>query len=323
MESAMTRNGKRPRALRHGFLGRIPAVLGLAGCLISIQILGAGEASADGETVRFKFGDIRITAFKDAGSTARPSSLLLGISKEDVEKYLPGDQYGMTVNAFVAEIGGATVLFDAGNGPGRGGKLIGLLKEAGFDPESIEHVALTHMHGDHVGGLLTKQGKAAFPKARLYVSKPEIDYWLDPGLPKSLPKDKRPGAVLAAASVKPYEGRIEAFGFDGLEILPGVTPQPAFGHTPGHTVYSLSQGRAKVLIIGDLIHIAPVQMPLPDTAIAYDVDPAKATASRKMAFEAAAKEGAPIFGMHLPFPGGGVLNAKEASFEFVPSSPIN
>jgi glyoxylase-like metal-dependent hydrolase (beta-lactamase superfamily II) len=274
-------------------------------------------ALADDGAKSFRFGDIEIVALLDARNNAQPSGLLL-TSPETVKEYVPSDSYPLVVSAFVAKLNGQTVLFDTGNGPGSGGKLHERLAQAGFPLEQIEAVAITHMHGDHVGGLLSKNGQAAFPKATVYIAQPESDFWLKEAKAKSQPQGIRAGAKRAAAALKPYQGRIKLFQF-GEEILPGVRPSPALGHTPGHTFFNLSAGQDKVIVMGDIVHIAPVQLPRPDVAISFDVDPEAAVKARLEAFEAAAASQTPIVGMHLPFPGLGRISKDGQGFAFAPA----
>ena len=106
-----------------------------------------------------------------------------------------------------------------------------------------------------------------------------------------------------------YAGRVHVFEF-GDKVMPGVKALDTSGHTPGHTSFMLKSGKDKLLVIGDLIHFSRIQLPLPDVAVRYDVDPAKAVQARKRIFDYACEKNIPMAGMHVPFPG--MLKLKKA-----------
>jgi glyoxylase-like metal-dependent hydrolase (beta-lactamase superfamily II) len=159
----------------------------------------------------------------------------------------------------------------------------------------IDAVLLTHLHGDHFGGLL-KDGRPAFPRSKIYLSTAEYDYFT-----KTQPNE---GAVAALA---PYGSRVVTFepnelGSEFKSLLPGIAPIAAYGHTPGHTMYLLVDVTGKILIWGDLVHIALVQFPAPDFSVTYDMDPDRAAEIRPLVMGYAANTRTPIGGMHLVYP---------------------
>lgn len=182
-------------------------------------------------------------------------------------------------NVFVAVGEEHTVLFDAGIGTQGGGTMVEKLRSLGIEPEALKDICLTHLHFDHIGGLLT-DGQAVFPNATLHLSQREYDAYAG---------DERWQQVLAA-----YDGRIETFGdsamlFDGL-----VQTIPAYGHTPGHTVYTVGT----CLIAGDLLHAQDLQLQHPDFCARYDADPAQAVAMRRHYYGYARENGLYLCGAH-------------------------
>ncbi len=150
---------------------------------------------------------------------------------------------------------------------------------------------MTHLHGDHYGGLIDKDGKAAFPKAEIYVSRVERDWWLNEKNDKNVKK-----------ALELYDKRLHTFEFEETPLA-GIKAINTSGHTPGHTAFHVKSGGGELLIVGDILHFAEIQLPLPNIAVAYDVDKTKAPEARKFILDMAAEKNIPIAGMHCPAPG--------------------
>jgi glyoxylase-like metal-dependent hydrolase (beta-lactamase superfamily II) len=224
-------------------------------------------------------------------------------------------------NAFLINTGTKLVLVDTGAGALFGptlGKFVANLKASGYKPEQIDEIYITHFHGDHVGGLVS-DGKPVFPNAVVRADRHEADYWLSQANMDKAPKDKKSYFQGAMNSLNPYikAGKFKPFDGD-VELVPGIHAHPAFGHTPGHTTYVVESGGQKLVLIGDLIHVAAVQFPHPAVTIEFDSDTKAAAASRKKEFDAAVKGGYLIGGAHLQFPGLGHLRAQGAGYRWVP-----
>jgi glyoxylase-like metal-dependent hydrolase (beta-lactamase superfamily II) len=275
---------------------------------------------------RTMLGDFEITALGDgtidldvAKLLAEPAArtdaaLSRGFVKGPVET---------SVNAYLVNTGTKLVLIDAGAGTLFGptlGKLLASLQAAGYKPEQVDDIFITHMHPDHVGGL-SSDGHRVFPNATLHADKRDSDFWLAQARLDAAPEGMKGFFQGAMASVNPYvaAGRYQPFEADG-EPVPGVHTLASPGHTPGHTSYLVESKGQRLLVIGDLIHVAQVQFAEPGVTISFDNDAKAAAASRDKVFKLAAGEGALVAAAHLQFPGLGHLRAASKAWQWVPSN---
>lgn len=224
-------------------------------------------------------------------------------------------------NAFLVNTGSKLILIDAGAGTFFGptlGKLLANMKAAGYSPEQVDEIYLTHMHSDHLGGLVA-QSKPAFPNAVVRAAKMEADHWLSQANMDKAPEDGKGNFKNAMAALDPYvkAGRFKTFEGD-VEVSPGIRAQGGHGHTPGHTTYVVQSGGRKLVVIGDLIHVAAVQFENPAVTIGFDGDQKAAAAARKKLFDAVARDGSLIGGAHLQFPGMGYLRSEGKGYRWIP-----
>jgi glyoxylase-like metal-dependent hydrolase (beta-lactamase superfamily II) len=273
---------------------------------------------------RAMLGDVEITVLSD-GTVELPVDKLLKQPAEKTNKALR-KSFGKSpletsVNGFLINTGSKLVLIDTGAaglfGPTLG-KLSSSLKAAGYQPEQVDEIYITHMHADHVGGLIANK-ELAFPNAVVRAGKADADFWLSQANMDKAPADMKGFFQGAMNSINPYvaANKFQPITQDG-ELVPGITSHASAGHTPGHITYTIeSQGR-KLVLLGDLMHVAAVQFDNPSVTIAFDIDDKAAGAERKKAFAAAAKAGDLIGAAHLPFPGLGHLQAKGKGYTFVP-----
>ncbi|MGZ5201275.1 MAG: MBL fold metallo-hydrolase [Telluria sp.] len=273
---------------------------------------------------RVMLGDFEITPLND-GTVDLPVDQLLHQKPELTKAELAQSWLKLPLetsdNAFLVNTGSKLVLIDTGAGALFGptlGKLAANLKAAGYQPEQVDEIYITHFHGDHVGGLVS-QGKLVFPNATVRAAKAEADFWLSEENMNKAPADKKGAFQGAMAAVGPYVKAGHFKPFDGnVELVPGIRANAEHGHTPGHTTYMVESRGQKLLLIGDLIHVAAVQMEHPTVTIDFDRDEKAAEAARLREFDAAAKGGYLIGGAHLQFPGMGHLRAEGKGYRWVP-----
>ena len=274
---------------------------------------------------RMMLGDFEITALSD-GTVALPvNKLLTNTTAAKVDQALAkvalSSPLDTSVNAYLINTGDKLVLVDTGAATLFGptlGKLAGALKAAGYQPEQIDEIYLTHMHPDHVGGLMAGD-KLAFPNAVVRAEKHDADFWLSQANLDAAPADSKGFFQGAMASLNPYVKAGKFKSFDGsTELVPGVRSMFAPGHTAGHSTYVVESKGKKLMLWGDLMHVAAVQFDHPEVTIQFDSDSKNAARQRKQAYADAAKGGYLIGATHLPFPGIGHLRREGKAYGFTP-----
>ena len=242
------------------------------------------------------------------------ASILVGADESILRRFVPPQGFKHTANAILVKAPKQNILIDTGTGAG--GVIIDKIKKLGVEPDKVNAVLLTHLHGDHFGSL-QKDGKAAFPKAKIYLSARELEYFTQ--------TNPNQGAIAALA---PYGKNVITFESGDLAalaagkklktVLSGITPIAAYGHTPGHTIFLIEDSKEKFLVIADLLHVALVQFPVPEISATYDVDQKMAASTRRQVLDYAAKNKIPVGGMHIVYPGIGDVSADGEGFKFTP-----
>lgn len=274
---------------------------------------------------RVMLGDFEVTALSDGILNLPVEKLLTNTTPEKtlkaLKKYYLSSPTTTSVNAYLINTGSKLVLIDTGAaslyGP-TAGRLLNSLKAAGYAPDQVDEIYITHMHSDHVGGLMNGE-QLAFPNAIVRADQHDADFWLS-----QMNMDKAPAGAKGAfqgamVSINPYvkAGKFKSFSGE-TELVPGVKAVAARGHTPGHSVYLVESKGQKLMLWGDLMHVAAVQFENPSVTIAFDSDSKAAMAQRLKAYADAAKQGYMVGATHLSFPGLGYLRSEGKGYAWVP-----
>jgi glyoxylase-like metal-dependent hydrolase (beta-lactamase superfamily II) len=276
---------------------------------------------------RLQVGNLEVTALWDGAASFDPHWLRGQATIDGVVNALHEDPHVMDAadTGFLVNTGKQLILVDAGSGTWFGGgslgRLAGSLRSAGYAPEEVDLVLITHLHSDHIGGLTSQDGKRVFPNAEVYVAKEDNDFWLSPEAATKAPKDAQPFVQAAQAISAPYIKAGKWHTFSGSEsIVDGVKLVPLPGHTPGHTGYEFSSKGKKILFWGDTIHAQRVQLQDPNVTVVFDIDPAAAAATRDHLLTKLAREDIVIAGPHMLFPSLGRLHKAGSGYSWAPVS---
>jgi glyoxylase-like metal-dependent hydrolase (beta-lactamase superfamily II) len=287
-------------------------------------IVGKGQAPG---WYRMMLGDFEVVALSDGTLGLEVKKLLTNTTPARVDELLHrsflADPIETSVNGYLVNTGAKLVLIDTGAGGAFGptlGVLVQNLKAAGYQPEQVDEIYITHMHGDHIGGLVAGDA-LVFPNAVVRADQRDAAFWLSPAVMDSAPKDAKDSfafamktfaALNAAGKFKPFDG--------ATELVPGIRALPTYGHTKGHTAYAVESKGQKMVMIGDMMHVGSVQFAVPSVTIQFDTDSKSAAAQRKKMYAQLAKERAWLAVAHLPFPGIGHIRGEGTGYVYVPAN---
>ncbi len=301
------------------------AAAGVAGLRVA-PVQAAGSSGAGLVAAQeFRVGEAVVTALSD-GFLPIDASVLMGIDAEGfaallAEAYLPGPAHLTGVNAYLIENAGRSTLIDAGTGTAFGeslGHLVATMTALGLDPAAVDAVCATHLHPDHIGGILTEAGNP-FSNASLHVDEADIAFWGNADIKAQAPAEFQGFFDMATGAVAAFGDRLMPFTGEA-DLGAGLTSMPLPGHTPGHSGFMLSSGDDTLLFFGDIVHVGPVQFPRPEVTIGFDVDAEMAAATRARVFDMVSTDRLRVAGAHVSFPGAGFVEAAAEGYRFVPQT---
>ncbi len=281
---------------------------------------------------RFELGGFEVTTISDSGAMLDGPWPIVGEDRPpgEVERLmrqslLPEKKFQPGFTPALVNTGKELILFDAGNGAHgfvprpSGGWLAAQLGPAGFAPEQVDVVVLTHGHPDHVGGLM-EDGKPLFPRARYVMGEVEYDFWSSKDHLSAPPEgNEYKTGKLFQANVAPLASRM-SFLKPGGEVAPGIRAIAAYGHTPGHLAFHLDSQGKRLLLWGDCAHHEVASLARPDWHAFFDIDKEKGAATRKRIFAMAAAERLPVVGYHTSFPSLGFVERQKEGYRWLPVS---
>jgi len=268
-------------------------------------------------------GTFEVTALSDGTASRHLDEILSnpGLVREELNADQQTEPVAVSINAYLINTGSHLVLIDTGAGELFGaasGLLISNLKAAGYQPEQIDTILLTHIHGDHSGGLCLG-GVRQFPNATVYVDKRDLEYFVTRKDRTDDSETLQRQLKQSRATVGPYlKTRKIAFIKENSHVIAGITTISQPGHTPGHTAYLVQNSGHALLVWGDIIHSSEVQFAHPEVTVAYDTAPSEAAEARLRQLQFAASKGMIVASAHISFPGLGHVRKVGAVYRWLP-----
>jgi glyoxylase-like metal-dependent hydrolase (beta-lactamase superfamily II) len=259
---------------------------------------------------RIAFGDFEVTTLLAGTMTREDPHSIFGLNVDAAafaqvakDALLPLDAAQFFFTPTLVNTGAALVLFDTGLDPAG---ITAALQAADYTPDQVDIVVLTHMHGDHIGGL-SGEASATFPNARYVAGSTEYDHW-------------------AAAGNDTFDAKMRPLADQTTMIAPNEAPAPgitaieAFGHTPGHMAYMLESGGKSLLIAADFANHPVFSLEQPDWEVKFDMDKFAAATTRRKLLDMLAADGTPFIGYHMPFPAMGYVEVRGDGYGYIPES---
>ena len=275
-------------------------------------------------------GDIEVLVISDGVLPITASTLATNAASADLggwlaEQFLPRDVVDWPLNVVVVRTGGRTILVDAGLGVEfpdfpRAGQTVHRLEAAGIDPGSVTDVVLTHLHMDHIGGLLTDGLKARLrPDLQVHLATREAEFWEAPDFTHTVMPGPIPDVLrrTAAQFLNDYRGELRPFETE-YEVAPGVLISRTGGHTPGHSIVRLESRGDRLTFAGDAVFAVGFENP--EWQNGFEHDPAEAARVRVNLLREVAATGEALVATHLPFPSVCHVATAGDAFRCVPAS---
>lgn len=284
-----------------------PFAAGLStGAAASVPMQGAQVTRVN----RFTLGGFEVTTLLAGMATREEPQGIFGLNVDgdtfdaaSAEAKIPTDKAQFFFTPTLVNTGNELILFDTGlNADG----ITAAVSAAGYTSDQVTHVILTHMHGDHIGGLM-RDGQPTFANAAYVTGQAEYDHW-------AASENERFDGL-----VKPLAEKMSFVG-DNASIASGVTSMAAHGHTPGHMGYMLESDGQQLMLIADLANHYVWSLAYPDWEVRFDMDKEAAAASRREVLGMLAADSVPFVGYHMPFPAVGYVETRGDGFHYVPHS---
>ncbi|MGE6781203.1 MBL fold metallo-hydrolase [Ensifer adhaerens] len=317
---------KRRTLMGAGTLGVLAVPSLLTGVAVAEEKMENREMKSAPPIRSLKLGAFKVVAINDGTRVSDKPHETYGTNQPQQavaellqRNFLPTDALLNSYSPVLVDTGSDLVLFDTGMGEGGReagtGRLLDGIRAAGYLPEQVSVVVVTHMHGDHIGGLM-EAGKPAFANARYVMGEAEYAFWKDPAR-VGTPAENGHKAVLE--KVVPLAEKATFIG-DGAEVVPGIAAVAAFGHSPGHMVFRLDSDGRGMMLTADTANHYVLSLQRPDWEVRFDMDKTKAAETRRRVFDMIASERLPFIGYHMPFPAVGFVEKQGEGYRFVPAS---
>ncbi len=290
------------------------AALPLAAGFAAAPAFAGGHAGApNGVHNSFSIGDFSVATLLAGTRTSDDDpqgTFGMNVSSDEFKAasaaaFVPSDKSQFFFTPTVVNTGSEVILFDTGLSAAG---TLKALNAAGHAAEDVDIVVLTHMHGDHIGGMTDADGNATYQNARYVTGQREYDHWAASG------NERFDGKV------RPFAEKMSFIG-DGDAVTSGITAVSAFGHTPGHMAYMLESGGEQLLLMADTANHHVWSVAYPDWEVRFDMDKSAAAATRKKILGMASADRIPLVGYHMPFPGIGFIEQRAADrFHYVPAT---
>ncbi|MCV0428633.1 MAG: MBL fold metallo-hydrolase [Roseibium sp.] len=311
-------------------LTRRAALLGAGGAIAGASLASTSTVYAAAEkqgamtapVARYAVGDFEVNTLLDGAVTVGEPQKTFGMNVEpdafvshSADNFIPHDSFKAYFTPTLVNTGSELILFDTGVGEGgrpARGNMRAALDSAGYTPEQVDVVVLTHMHPDHIGGLM-EGGAPAFANARYVTGQKEYDFWaaMDP--------EANGVTKLLAKNVTPLAEKMTFIG-DGDSVASGVTAMAANGHTPGHMIYMLENGGQQLVLAADTANHYVWSLARPEWEVRFDMDKEAAANTRKTVLGMLAADKIPFVGYHMPFPAVGYVAVDGDGYRYVPAS---
>ena len=270
---------------------------------------------------RLRIGDFVVTTLQDAYFQAA-FELITGIDADETQRLHRASRRPtpprVTLNAYLLDTGDRKILIDTGFGPlapGDGGRLLTSLESADVGADDIDSILITHVHPDHIGGLIDADDRPVFPHADVLIPAGELDYW-GADAPEGATDTQQQHFAAAHRVLQACGSQIQHL--EGVDVMPGVTRVPLPGHTPDHGGYRITSGNDQLLLWADIVHFPHIQFARPEATVAFDTDPAQAAETRRNIFAEVAASGEMVAGHHIDFPGVGTVVEDGEGYRFLP-----